>query len=311
MRAVVVDAGAPGRVALAQVEEPVAGPGEAIVAVRAFSLNRGEVKTATQQAPDGFRPGWDFSGIVEQAAADGSSPKAGARVVGMMMAGAWAERLAAPGAMLAELPAAVSFEQAATLPVAGLTAMHSLRKSPAFDGRRVLITGATGGVGVFAIQLAKAAGATVTAAIRSPAREALVRRLGAANAAVGPDLEAARPFGPYDLILESVGGATLGTALTMLAAGGTCVVFGASDTPITTFDASRFRAGGTSLYGLFLGYELRHAPAAADLRDLAERIADGTLDPMVEVTAPWEETARVAAELMARGFVGKAVLTIS
>jgi NADPH:quinone reductase-like Zn-dependent oxidoreductase len=175
----------------------------------------------------------------------------------------------------------------------------------------VLVTGASGGVGVFAIQLASAAGAAVTAAIRNPSHEALVLRLGASQAAVGADLEAARAFGPYDLILESVGGETLGAALGMLAPSGTCVLFGASDTPITTFDASRFRAGGTSLYGLFLGYELQHAPPAADLRDLAERIAAGTLDPVIEASAPWEETARVAADLIARKFVGKAVLSVA
>jgi NADPH:quinone reductase-like Zn-dependent oxidoreductase len=309
MRAVVVAKDAPGGLRLAETDPPAAGAGEALVAVKAFSLNRGEVRTALGQAPDGFRPGWDFAGVVEAAATDGSGPKAGARVVGMLMAGAWAERVAAPAAMLAELPDAVGFEAAATLPVAGLTALHALRKAPALQGRKVLVTGASGGVGVFALQLAAAEGAAVTAAIRGPANEALVRRLGAANVAVG-DLESARAFGPFDLILESVGGQTLGTALSLLAAGGTCVLFGASDTPLTTFDASRFRVGGASLYGLLLGYELRDAPPGPDLRALAERLAAGTLDPMIAVTAPWTETARVAADLIARRFTGKAVLTV-
>jgi NADPH:quinone reductase-like Zn-dependent oxidoreductase len=163
---------------------------------------------------------------------------------------------------------------------------------------------------VFAIQLARAAGATVAAAIRNPAREALVKRLGAAHAAVG-DIEAARAFGPYDLILESVAGPTLGGALTMLAPGGTCVLFGASDTPVTTFDSGRFRVGGTSLYGLFLGYELASAPPGPDLRHLAERVAEGALDPMIEVTADWSDIQACAEALLARGFVGKAVLTVS
>jgi NADPH:quinone reductase-like Zn-dependent oxidoreductase len=309
MRAIAVAKDAVGGLALRDVDPPSPQPSEAVVAVRAFSLNRGEVKTALTQAPDGFRPGWDFAGVVEQAAADGSGPAAGARVVGMLMAGAWAERVAATSMMLAELPDGVGFEAASTLPVAGLTALHALRKGGDLAGHKVLVTGASGGVGVYAIQLAAAMGATVTAAIRSSANEGLVRRLGATAACIG-DLEAARTHGPFDLVLESVGGATLGVAMSLLAPGGTCVLFGASDTPVTTFDASRFRVGGTSLYGLFLGYELRAAPPGPDLRHLAERLAAGTLDPRVEVMAPWDRTADVAADLMARRFNGKAVLTI-
>lgn len=309
MRAVVVQTQTPGRLALAQVAPPQPLPHEALVAVKAFSINRGEVKTALTEAADGFRPGWDFAGVVSQAAADGSGPRAGARVVGMIFAGAWAETVAVPAFMLAELPDAVGFSDAATLPVAGLTAVHALRKRGELKGRKVLITGASGGVGVFAIQLAAAAGAEVTAAIRGPAREALVRRLGAAHVAIG-DLESARGFGPFDLILESVGGETLGAALTLLAGQGVCVLFGASDTPVTTFDARRFRVGGTSLYGLFLGDELSRDPPAPALAELAGRLAAGTLDPVIEVEAGWGEIARVAEDLMARRYVGKAVLTV-
>ncbi len=304
MKAVVVDQD--GAIGLEEVAERAPGPFEAVVAVKAFSLNRGEVKSATIS---GARPGWDFAGVVEQAAGDGSGPAAGARVVGIAPMGAWAERVATSAMMVAELPEAVGFEAAAALPVAGLTALHALRKRQRIAGARVLITGASGGVGVFAIQLGKQMGAHVTAAIRNPAYEALVRGLGADEVAIGADLGVAAK-GPFDLILDSVGGQTLGAALNMLAIGGTCVVFGASDSSITTFDASAFRPGGTSLYGLYLGYELQFEPPSVGLAHLARLVGQGVLDPMVEVTAPWTEVARVAQDLIDRRFVGKAVLTV-
>ncbi|MGA0602488.1 zinc-binding dehydrogenase [Caulobacter sp. KR2-114] len=307
IKAVVVDPAAVGRLSIAEVAAPQPGPHEALVRVEAISLNRGEVKTALSDAAPGARPGWDFAGTVLRAAESGG-PAAGARVVGVMATGSWAQQVAAMPFMMAELPPGISIPQAAALPVAGLTAWASLRRRPELKGRRVLITGATGGVGVFAIQLAAHWGAEVTAVIRSPEREALVRKLGAAAVAYGPMLEGA--VGNYDLILESVGGQTLGSALGRLNPGGEVVLFGASDSPVTTFDASAFRAGGTSLYGLFLGYEFQHSPPGPALAELAGLVAAGTLDPMIEIEAPWERIAEVAADLVARRYTGKAVLTV-
>jgi NADPH:quinone reductase-like Zn-dependent oxidoreductase len=86
-RAVVVDPDAPGRLAIKPVDDPVPYRGEAIVGVQAISLNRGEVRRSTM-APAGWRPGWDLAGTIERAAADGSGPAAGARVVGLLPEGA-------------------------------------------------------------------------------------------------------------------------------------------------------------------------------------------------------------------------------
>jgi len=310
MKAVVVDHAQAGRLAIAEVADPTPEPSQALIRVHAFSLNRGEVRSAIDTAPERFRPGWDFAGVVERAALDGSGPKTGARVVGMVPAGAWCELLAVAPVVLAELPDSVDLLAASALPVAGLTAHHALKKRPKLEGARVLITGASGGVGVFAIQLAKRAGAKVAAAIRNPANEPLVRRLGVETAVVGSDLASAGAAGPFDLILESVGGETLGTALSMLAPGGTCVVFGASQSSVTTFDARGFRVGGTSLYGLYLGYELQFEPPGVGLAHLTGLVAAGELDPMIEVTAPWTDVAHVAADLIGRRFVGKAVLQV-
>src|SRR6202008_775002 len=99
--------------------------------------------------PSGRTVGWDIAGVVERAAADGSGPPEGARVVGLVWTGGWSERAAVPTRQLAELPDAVSFEQAATLPVAGLTALHALQIGGFCLGKRVLVIGASGGVGRF------------------------------------------------------------------------------------------------------------------------------------------------------------------
>ena len=142
-RAVVVDPDAAGRLVIRPVPEPAPDRGEAIVRVQAISLNRGEVRRSGMAAA-GWRPGWDLAGLVERAAADGSGPRVGTRVVGMLLEGAWAERVAVPTHALAQLPDKVTVSQAATFPVAGLTALHALAKGGLLLGRRVLVTGATG-----------------------------------------------------------------------------------------------------------------------------------------------------------------------
>ena len=200
--AVVVDPDAPGRLVLKPVPEPVPDRSEAIVRVRAISLNRGEVRRSMTAAA-GWRPGWDLAGVIERAAADGTGPKVGERVVGFLPEGAWAQRVAVPKNALAELPEKVTFSQAATFPVAGLTALLALGKGGPLLGKRVLVTGATGGVGDFAVQLARLAGAHVTGLVRRADQVPSVRQLGAHEVIVGDEV----PKEPkYDLIVESVGG---------------------------------------------------------------------------------------------------------
>ncbi|HZC19491.1 MAG TPA: NADPH:quinone oxidoreductase family protein, partial [Rubrobacteraceae bacterium] len=158
MQAVVVEPEAPAGLGLGEVEAPDPAPSEVLVRVSAISLNRGEVRRS-QEAEAGFRPGWDLAGTVERAAADGTGPREGARVVGLLSSGAWAELVTVPTDSLAELPEGVSFEQAATLPVAGLTALYALEKGGGLVGKSVLVTGASGGVGLFTLELARLAGA--------------------------------------------------------------------------------------------------------------------------------------------------------
>jgi NADPH:quinone reductase-like Zn-dependent oxidoreductase len=305
--AVVVDPDAPGRLVIRSVPGPAPDRGEAIVRVSALSLNRGEVRRSGM-ATAGWRPGWDLAGVVERAAADGGGPSVGARVVGFLPEGAWAQRVAVPKNALAELPDKVTFSQAATFPVAGLTALLALGKGGPLLGKRVLVTGATGGVGDFAVQLARLAGAHVTASVRRADQTASVRQLGAHEVVVGDEI----PREPkYDLIVESVGGKTLGTALAALQRSGVCVTLGVSASAEVTFDAREFFVTGrTTLYGFYLFTEFGSEPASVGLRRLADLVAAGQLSPHISLERPWKEIGQVAQDLMARRYQGKAVLVL-
>lgn len=305
VRAVIVDSSAPQRVAIREVAGPEPARDEAVVAVRAISLNRGEMNRIAEGG-DGWRPGWDVAGVVEQPAASGG-PAAGARVVGVLGGAAWAERVAVPVTQLAVLPDPVTFVQAAALPVAGLTALRILRLGRALMGSRVLVTGASGGVGRFAVQLAHRGGAEVTAIVGSPERAAGLSELGAAAVVVGHEAVEGR----YDLILESAGGESLGHLLTHIDPDGTLVMFGNSSRRPTTFNVLDVYLGGhVRLQGFTLFHQVPGDPPARDLAYLASLVAAGELDPQVAGELDWEELPRALEQLRARSVPGKLVLTL-
>src|ERR1700757_238021 len=220
IRAGVVDPSLPDRLAIREVSLRDPDRDEVGVRVTALSLNRGETRRALQVADANWRPGWDFAGIVETAPADGSGPKPGTRVVGILPSGAWAERVNCRSHALAALPEAVSNAEAATLPVAGLTALHALRQGGMLLGRKVLVDGASGGVGHLACQLAAAAGAQVWGHVRREEYRAAVAEWCGGRVVLGRELAAAKPHGPFWLILDSLGGSALSAALGMLQPGG-------------------------------------------------------------------------------------------
>jgi NADPH:quinone reductase-like Zn-dependent oxidoreductase len=242
--------------------------------------------------------------VVVQSAADGSGPKAGARVVALADSAGWAQRAGVPAHRMAALPDDVRFEDAAALPVAGLTALRTLRHGAPLLGKRVLITGAAGGVGHLATQLAARSGARVTAVVGSPERG---RHLRGADAIVeGID----KAQGLFALILESAGGSSLAAAIAHIEAKGTIVVYGNSagePTPISFRDFAEHPNARMQSFSYFTSEaEDRFAP---DLALLVSLVADGSLKPQL-VERSWRDIAQIGPQLRARQIPGKAVFRI-
>ncbi|HVH78198.1 MAG TPA: zinc-binding dehydrogenase [Stellaceae bacterium] len=305
MLAVVNTPGGLTPVAIREVTEPAPKPDEAIVAVRAFSLNRGEMRLL-QVRHAGWRPGQDIAGVVISAAEDGSGPPAGTRVVCLTDWEGWAQRVAVPSHRMAALPDNVSFADAASLPVAGLTALRTLRHGTPVLGKRVLITGAAGGVGNLAVQIAAHAGARVTAVVGSAERAKVLDGLGAAE--IVTNIEDAQ--GHFELILEAAGGASLAAAIARVAAKGIVVIYGNSSgesTPLNFRDFAEHQNARLQGFHYFTSEpEEKFGP---DLTLLVSLIADGSLKPRI-VEHDWHDISTVGAQLLGRGVAGKAIFHI-
>jgi NADPH:quinone reductase len=295
-------------VELTDAPDPQPLPNEALVAVKAISLNRGEVRSLKTKPPSSLT-GWDIAGVVERAAADGSGPPEGTRVVALITTG-WAQRAAVPTHAMAVIPEEVSFAQAAALPVAGITALLALDIAGTPIARRVLVTGASGGVGRFAVQLAHIGGAHVTAVSRNPERARGLTDLGADDI-----IHELTPEGPdFDVIVEGVGGASLGAAVQRVVPDGTVVSFANSDPGATTEYPTRALFGGApgaKIYGLMVFPELAKRRGATGMLDrLLTLVAAGRLDPQIDLEATWHDAADAIEALTDRRIAGKAVLLV-
>jgi NADPH:quinone reductase-like Zn-dependent oxidoreductase len=303
MRAIVHDPEAPHGLRLTEVPRPRPGPGQVLVRVAAASLNFADVAYLADRGVPGAVPGFDAAGVVEAGDPNGSGPPPGSRVVTFDWAGAWAERRVVDVGELAIVPDGVDLVAAAAVPVAGVTALRALRTFGPLAGRRILVTGASGGVGRFAVQLAAREGAHVIASVGHPERGARLGALGAGDVVVGLDgIDA-----PIDGAVDNVGGATLAGAFALLAPGGTVASVGMASGEATTidFEQARLRGGGSRIEVFAVG-----AGFGPDLAILVGLVAAGELDPQVDWRGPWDKVGEAAGALLGRTVRGKAILEV-
>ncbi len=304
MKGLIVDPSARRGLRFGEIAEPKPTSTQVLVEVHAISLNWGEIAFLNAMHQPGDVPGWDAAGVVVRAAADGSGPPPGTRVTTAGWNGAWAEFRAVDTNQLAALPADMDFGAASALPVAGVTALRALRSLGSVVGRRVLVTGASGGVGSFAVQLARRAGAHVVACVRGEGRGQGLRDLGAREVVVG--LDAIRA--PFHGVLDNVGGSLLARALALVAPGGTLVSIGnASLEPSTIdFELERSRGGDRRIEVFTVG----GAGYGPDLSTLVELASLGDLDPQIGWRGNWRQVEEAADALLERRVRGKVVLDL-
>lgn len=302
MRALLHDPSAPNGLRLGDAPDPEPGPHDALVGVAFTSLNFGEVAYLGERQTPGGVPGWDAAGTVVASAADGSGPSTGARVATFGWSDAWAELRSVDTDELAVVPDPVQLAAAAALPVAGVTALRAFRRAGVGIGDRLLVSGASGGVGHFAVQLAVQSGVHVIALVGSPERAGRLADLGAAE--VVTDLDG---LAPVQAALDNVGGEVLSAIAGVLLPGGTAVGIGnASREPSTIdFEAIRVR-GGAQLHTFAVGDGF-----GPDLALLLDLVAAGRIDVPIGWQGTWDDVDTAVDALLGRKVQGKAVLEVT
>jgi NADPH2:quinone reductase len=291
---------------LSDIPEPTPGPDEVIVEVKAVGLNPVDWK-ARQGYLEGSIdtvfpaiPAWDVAGVVTRLGADTPEFEVGDEVFAyarkdVLHGGMLAEKAAVPVRALAKKPRSLSFVEAAAVPLAGLTALRTVRRAHVEAGDRVLIHNGSGGVGSFAIQLAIAAGATVTATASERNRD-YVRSLGATPITYGDGVaDRALDVHPegYDVVLDYIGKEAVEASAPLLRSGSRLVTIAAGKSAI--------ELGGSVVWV---------RPDSAALGELAELIDEGKVRVEVARTYPLEEAADAYRELEGGHVRGKIVVTV-
>lgn len=305
MRALIVDPGVAGGLRLGEAPDPVPGPGQVLVEVRHTSLNSAELYFAQRSAP-GEVIGFDSAGVVVRSAADGRGPAVGSRVVGFGEGGGFGALRALDVADVAVVPDEIDLGEAATLPVAAGTALRALEQAGPLLGRRVLVTGASGGVGGFAVQLAVLGGAYVSGVAGSEPGARWVGELGAHEVVAGVD----EVKEPVDVVVDTVGGAQLVSAYGLLAPGGSLqsVGWAAGREAVLPVGVTLGSITPKSIVSVYNGVGL--TDRQPQLRRLLALVGAGRLRVPVGWRGPWDRIDEAVEALSSRTLRGKAVLDV-
>jgi NADPH2:quinone reductase len=298
------------------VPDPQPSTGQILIRVRAAGINRGDLGwrsgTYRERVQLPLIIGWDIAGTVEGLGADVDGPPLGTRVVARTPQGGYAELAVAPASQTVVIPDGVSFEQAAALPVAYLTAWCALKHQGALRaGQTCLVQAAASGVGVAGIQIAKDAGARVFTTASTEEKLALGRRLGAdvaINYTTTDFVEVVMKETDgrgVDVVLESVGGDVLRRSFDVLARYGRLVSAGNSSRSPAPADLTQMLGRRLSLFGFYLG---REQGLEAALSELLDRVATGKIEAVIDRTFPLSETAEAHRYVASRANLGKVLL---
>jgi NADPH:quinone reductase-like Zn-dependent oxidoreductase len=313
--------GGPEVLRLEDVPTPELNPGGVLVQVRAASVNpydwhfmRGEPRVMRLgfglRAPRNPRLGIDVAGVVAEVGADVTGLAVGDEVFGRGEQGSLAELTAVPAWRLVHKPESITFEQAAAVPAAAVTALQALRDGGRIElGHKVLVNGAAGGVGTFAVQIAKSFGADVTA-VASTANLDMLAEIGATHVIDYTAEDFTARDSRYDVVLDAIGNHPLSRCARVVAPGGTYLMVGGPagkwQAPFGRMLALRLR----SLFGRTRMVSVRARYNVDDMRMLRDLVADGVVVPVIDRTFPLSETAEAITHLETGHARGKVIVTV-
>jgi len=322
MKAILCTApGGPDDLSLADIPDPVAGPGEAVVKVAAAGLNFFDtlIIAGKYQTKPGFpfSPAAEFAGIVESTGAGVALVKPGDRVMGYLAYGCARERIAAKTEKLVKVPDGLDFDLAAGLSVTYGTTIHALKdRGQLKAGETLAVLGAAGGVGLAAVELGKLMGARVIACASSDEKCAFAKQHGAdvtinySTADLKDALKEATGGRGADVIYDPVGGPYAESALRAIAWKGRFLVVGFAAGAIPKLPLNLPLLKGCDVVGVYWGAFTEKEPAAqaANMAQIVTWCAEGKLSSHVHAVYPLADTARALKDIAARKVMGKAIL---